>query len=186
MIFDSLPWKKELHKLSERLHKVSLHSKMSETKAVSCEKTIFISAYIIRKLSEASKLSYELKSISFPIKKYSNVKHVDLLNWHNISQTFDLSHSTQSTLNIKSLCNYLIHSFVFVLSYDENDFLYGFYFTSDRGKNKELYFMQIKDFIKMVQIVVNDEKMQARYKRNANGDFKEVDPNISEEPPIIS
>ena len=180
MIFDSRPWKKELHKLSQRLYKVSLHSKMSEAKAVSCEKTIFISAYIIRKLSEASKLSYELKSISCPIKKYSNVKHVDLLNWHNISRTFDLSHPIQSTLNIKSLCNYLIHSFVFVFAYDENDFLCGFYFTSDWEKNKELYFMDIKDFIKMVQIVANDEKMQARYIRDENGDFKEVDPNSTE------
>ncbi|WP_432634525.1 hypothetical protein [Candidatus Avelusimicrobium sp.] len=185
MIFDSLPWKKELHKLSERLHKVSLHSKMSETKAVSCEKAIFISAYIIRKLFEASKLSYELKSISCQITKYSNVKYVDLLNWHNINQTFDLNHPIPSTLNIKRLCNYLIHSFVFVFSYDENDSLCGFYFTSDREKNKELYFMQIKDFIKMAQIVANDEKMQARYKRDTNGDFKEVDHNIFEEPAII-
>ena len=40
--------------------------------------------------------------------------------------------------------------------------------------------MEIKDFIKMVQIVANDEKMQARYIRDENGDFKEVDPNSTE------
>ena len=84
---------------------------------IAYEKAIFTSAYIVRKLFEASKLSYKLKEISCPIKKYPNIKHVNLFNWHNIDQVFDLNNPAKHSLNIKKLCNYLIHSFIFILSW---------------------------------------------------------------------
>lgn len=112
-----------------------------------------------------------------PYKKYPNIKHVNLFNWHNIDQVFDLNNPAKHSLNIKKLCNYLIHSFIFILSYNERNSLNGFFFTSDKEKNNSLYFIQIKDFINILQKIVKDEKIHSRYIKDKNGDLKEIDPS---------
>lgn len=178
MIFDSRPWKKELSKLSQIIYRARFKTKLSESRDIAYEKAIFISAYIVRKLFETSKLSYKLKEISCPIKKYPNIKHVNLFNWHNIDQVFDLNNPAKHSLNIKKLCNYLIHSFIFILSYNERNSLNGFFFTSDKEKNNSLYFIQIKDFINILQKIVEDEKIHSRYIKDKNGDLEEIDPNL--------
>ena len=47
-----------------------------------------------------------------------------------------------------------------------------------KKKNNSLYFIQIKDFINILQKIVKDEKIHSRYIKDKNGDLKEIDPNL--------
>jgi len=53
-------------------------------------------------------------------------------------------------LDWKYLLNQIIHSFTFILSFDEDDRLDGFFINSDKSKCKSLYCIKVEDFLTLL------------------------------------
>ena len=142
--------------------------------------TIYCSI-IIRKLIEAHKISDEFESENFEILSYEKYPdaHIFWLNSHEIEKLYDMQNPTKAKINLKSLTDKIIHSFHFMPKYlwtkinekladDDpenwkNDGLEGFYFSSDKSKDKELFYITFEGFIKVIEGVLKDNILQKTY-----------------------
>jgi hypothetical protein len=75
------------------------------------------------------------------------------MNWHRIDELYDFLTSNIEKLLLKSICNQLIHSYVFMTSFNENNQLTGILFSSDRYCNKKLFSVDINDVIEILRKV---------------------------------
>jgi hypothetical protein len=83
---------------------------------------------------------------------------LDFLNAHKIDRGYDLSAGRDTTIGLKSLCNLLVHSFVFIPATDDRSTGWtGFFLNSDRTRNKELLFIASEDFDVLVDEVIRDD-----------------------------
>lgn len=177
MVYDSNIWKKELFKIAVSLKKCTQWKKIRMGQESNVEENVFLSAYIIRKLFEAKKLSFYLTNASISIITYKNNKHVDLMNWHRLDELYTLEKPENSTITIKNLLNVIIHSFVFFpCRYEMTAKLDGFFVSSDRIKDKHIIYVNIQNFIGLLEIIASDDKVVCCIKRNKKLDFEEYDP----------
>jgi len=89
---------------------------LDEHYSLRLEKFFFISAFIIRKLIEANKLSDELENKDFNCIKYQRIRNddfFDFLNRHHFEKFYNLEKEEKSFIKLENLCNILIHSYVF-------------------------------------------------------------------------
>lgn len=166
-----------MNKIISKLEIYLKPGRWNERSRAVIEENIFVSAYIIRKLLEAKKLSFELNKLKIKAEKFSNLKRVDHMNWHKIEELFDLTTPKKNQLRLNYLCNIIIHSFIFMLCYNDNNSVHGFFITSDYTRNDELYLIELKDYIAFLKVIAKDGKWKSRMIRNAEGDWIEVDPD---------
>ena len=139
---------------------------------VELEKCMMITAYQIRKLIEARKVSDSVKNARIPvIEYYENIKIVTFLNWHRLDELYDFSKNRESTLTIKTVCNLLIHSYIFMpLTSSASSPFNGMFFSSDKTRNSKLYYISLKDWINYLEIIgvdyPNDASMVFDKKKN--------------------
>lgn len=163
MILESYDWKKELKRYINEFSKdLSNRIKYSETIRVKIELFFFITCFIVRKISESNKLSDEIESSLIPTKRYKNIKKFHTyLDRYEIDKHFDLNKPIKNNLEIKNLLNFGIHSHSFVYSFNATNDLqkldFSIYINSDRTKNTELCEIHIKDYIKFLSKVANDQ-----------------------------
>ncbi|WP_098743545.1 hypothetical protein [Paenibacillus sp. EZ-K15] len=156
MIWESSYWKEDLLALSKKISTKYRVTPFSEELAVEFEKDIMIALYSVRKLEEARKLSSNTKSIQLKVKSYKNLKNVTLLNWHRIEELFDLDNPINEKIRANHFYNQIIHSYIFLISTDESDSIDGFFFCSDRVRNKRLYYVELIEIERFVSFVGND------------------------------
>ncbi|WP_141336815.1 hypothetical protein [Paenibacillus sp. tmac-D7] len=156
MIWESSYWKDDLLALSEKINIKYRTTSFTEELSVEFEKDIMISLYSIRKLIEAYKLSSNTKSIQLEVKSYRNLKSVTLLNWHRIEELFDLDNPINEKLQVNQFYNQIIHSYIFLIATDKEKGIDGFFFCSDRMRNKKLYYIELTLLDKFFAIVGND------------------------------
>ena len=156
MIWESDKWKSDLIKDADILQRWA-KKKPSSRQAVLFEKKIMISAYTIRKLIEAEKIGPDIKDEywNIEIKKFTknnNEKQINLLNWHHIDKHYNLndSFSTKNKTTLIKICNLIIHSYIFCLSHDNENFVDGFFVTSDHEKENNLYWIKLDTFITLI------------------------------------
>ena len=165
MIWESCFWKDDLIKISEKLkeHYSKLKSDCKEENLVEFEKDIMISAYSIRKLFEAFKVSDETRKLKVSIRKYNALKGVNLLNWHRLEENYD-SKFCNIKINLRKLCNTLIHSYCFIPIFGKYDNLVAFYFNSKEQKDSEIYSVLISEYCGLLKDVGNDYPTSGRFK----------------------
>jgi len=176
VISDSIPWREELRKAADRLEKRSKQRRWTERTYFLVEKDVMVGAYAIRKLIESFKVSDRLRTKRLPVRQFSLVGRVpDLLNYR-FWNSFDLDSGTPADLSLAGLCNQIIHSYVFVPSGSESpdQFVDGFYFTSDRARWSHLYFLSIDDLIEVFRSIAWEDIIELEGRRDANGDFRYV------------
>lgn len=156
MIWDSSYWKEDSLALSGRITTKYRKSPFSEELAVELEKDIMIALYSIRKLEEARKLTSHTTRIELEVKSYKNLKNVTLLNWHKIDDLFDLNNPKNEKMQVNHFYNQIIHSYIFLISIDGTEAIDGFYFCSDRMRNKKLYHIELVEIEKFMSFVGND------------------------------
>jgi len=170
MIWESSIWKEEIQKELDDFY-CYLKSEPdieNEYFSLRVEKIFFVSAFIIRKLIESNKISDELLAKQYSAHKYKRITKeslIDFLNCHHVDEFYDLQCPELCTFRIKEICNLLIHSFVFILSLDENLKLIGVFINSDRLKNSWLYELNIEIFFKIISDVTNDDIVSMEYNR---------------------
>lgn len=90
---------------------------------------------------------------------------IDLENLHHFVRHYDLERPRRKRLRLKSIANFLIHSFVFVVwpepegSYEQA----RFFFNSDLNKDQVVYEMRVADFKVIVEEVLNDQAVYQSY-----------------------
>ncbi|GIP02629.1 hypothetical protein J28TS4_10360 [Paenibacillus lautus] len=64
------------------------------------------------------------------------------------------------------LYNQIIHSYIFLVSLNDEEIVEGFYFTSDRIRNQKLFFIELRELNRYINIVGNDYPIEERYEYN--------------------
>lgn len=171
MTWESWPWKRDLARQGDVLQKRIQQRRWSEASCANVERDIFLSAYVVRKLLEAGKISDEVETTSLRAVEYSLRKGctVDIMNWHKLDELYDLSSGTETVVNIREYCNQIIHSFVFSLSFSESGGLEGFFVASDREKDRRLLYLNIRTVAEALQCVTEDDIVSLQMSRNGVG-----------------
>lgn len=170
MIYESHVWKKELKKERSKFTRQVINNPANKANNdkddeinLTIEKFFFITAFIIRKLNEARKISDELiNTWEIPVERYQRINSDREINyWNNLrlEEFYDLDHLQNSKLGIATLCNYIIHSFIFhpLYDYEEKEKFLGIVFNSDRSKDKVLYILKVEDYLLLIGEVIKDD-----------------------------
>ena len=161
MIYESYPWKQDL----QRRKNLILKNNVAENFEINddgtytiIEKAIFYSAFIIRKLIDCnSKLSDEADSYSLTVFAIAPLKQVDSMHRWPEEDSHDWGSEKKITILGKSLCNSLIHSFLFFISFNDGGVVDSFCVSSDYDKNKVLYKVPLTEWVKYINFIVNDD-----------------------------
>lgn len=169
MIFESQYWKEPLLESARWLSKLRLSEGSRESTYVRLEKELMIGFYSVRKLIETIKVSDSTKDIKFNIEWHKNIKNVDWLNHAFLHENYDLTKSCKEQRDIEFICNLFVHSYVFVVS--GNGPLEGVFVSTDRQKNKRVYFVSLKNIVQIFRVVGRDYPRESMFIRQPNGDL---------------
>lgn len=174
MIQESGPWKKLLLIEARRIESASRRG-ISEQRAINLERGIFLSAYIVRKLHEAKKLSSGYDDQLVPIQSLPNTgKTPDWTNIHRWEQFFDIGRATSARLKAPRVVNVVIHSLILVTLMAEGDRVVGFFVTSDHASKQALYAVDLQDWIGLIRQVANDDVTEVTRHRLPDGSWQET------------
>lgn len=172
MIYESSVWKKELRKELNNFRKLLAKIDLSEEPGIpddinlKVEKFFFVSAFIIRKLNEAKKLSDELNETKIPVVQFKRINKdhtIHFMNNHKLEKFYDLENENNSSIGLATLYNTLIHSFVFKVVVSNaketngKETVIGILVNSDYSKDKTLFHIEVEDFFKLLEEVINDD-----------------------------
>ncbi len=172
MLHESFPWKQDLLRRRNLIHQYNSADKLendNDDKAyIILEKAIFYSAFIIRKLIDCpTKMSDEVDNYKLEVKSYkpNSKKKFDIMNHWLDDNTHNWEHYTKNTVYARNICNWLIHSFFFAFCYGEDGTFDGFFVSSDYDKNKDLYYVNMSDWLQYIDFVASDDivEMRAEY-----------------------
>ena len=155
MIWDSTPWKDELLRSAERLSRVERQRHLTQKALFLVEREIVMGCYLIRKLIEAFKVSDLTKKRTCKVKRFRNLELVNYSNWHRLDQLYDLEHGATGSIEVRTLCNQVVHSYVF-LTGENGDAERGIYLASDRNRNREITFVPLKEIIQVFRTIGQD------------------------------
>lgn len=158
MISESHYWKTDLLRLAAGLKKRTKQRSWSEASEARCEQAIMLGFYSIRKLIESAKLTHTIPEKEVDIFSYKATgEPVHLLNTSRIDELYDLDSPEPGTVSVPFLCNQIIHSFIFLMVFDDKRALAGIFVSSDRERLNVLRFVAIDSIIEIFELVGNDD-----------------------------
>jgi hypothetical protein len=167
MIWESGPWKQDLARRAKSLRGRKSQRRWPESSLAHVEQDLFVVAYSIRKLLDATKVSDEVEGTPISARTHKSKKRViDRLNWHKIDELYDLSTSHPVRLTLREFCNQIIHSFVFVLAFDEADGLEGVFVASNRDRRERLFYLGIEEIAGALDRVAADDIVDLQMRRD--------------------
>lgn len=168
MVYESCYWKDDLRSYATELRNISTCTTLDdEYRNYRLEKALLLSAFTVRLLLDANKLSDSFDSRNLKVDYYSAKRgaqeSISPLNKRFIDERyFDLAKSTSSSISIRQLTNQLIHSAVVLMfSYDDTNRLIGFFVASDKDYEKRLCYCSLKEWISVVEAVADDDVVYA-------------------------
>lgn len=164
MVYESCYWKDDLRSYATELKNISTCTTLNdEYRDYRLEKSLLLSAFTVRLLLDANKLSDSFDSRHLKVDYYSAKrdaqKNISPLDKRFIDERyFNLTESTFSSISIKQLTNQLIHSAVVLMfSYDDTNRVIGFFVVSDKDYEKRLCYCSLKEWINVVEAVADDD-----------------------------
>jgi hypothetical protein len=165
MIYESRYWKDDLLKQAQILRRRINQKRWPESSFAHVEQSVMLGFYSIRKLIEAKKLSDDIANQSLRIIAHSSKgKTVTRLSRTEPWQFYDLEHSQIVTRGLTFLCNQIVHSYIFMVSFDESKCFDGILVASDHERHKMLYFIQAQQIIELFEQAGNDYPDEIRFK----------------------
>ena len=155
MIWDSSPWKDELVRSAEKLSRVEQQKRLTQRALLLVEREIAIGCYVIRKLVEAHKVSDSTKELACKAQYFRNRKPAYNFNWHRLEELYDMERGTEGVITLVSMCNQVIHSYVFLMGEIEKGER-GIFVASDLDRNKKVTFIRLIEIIKIFRTVGQD------------------------------
>jgi len=181
MINESYYWKKELYDCYKTVFNFRYLKKKQPNSYVKVEKALMLGAYIIRKLDEASKIPPDFlnRKVELEALKSRNTI-VDFMNSHRIDKHYDLESILKEEKDWRFVINQIIHSFITLNSYDEDNLFDGVFINSDKSKRISLYFLPIELIFKIFLTVSEGDIIEARSFRELIGKDKNDEPILGE------
>lgn len=174
MIFESGPWKNDLSCYRNKIVKYQASSYFQndddEIAYTELEKSIFYSAFVIRKLVECkTKLSDDADHYALKVEVFDSKKHFDNMHHSTSDDSHNWESSKKQTKQGKDICNWLIHSLIFELVYNEDQSVEGFCVSSDFDSDKCLYYVMLKDWLNYIEFISSDDIAELSAERTENG-----------------
>ena len=113
--------------------------------------------YAVRKLVEAKKLSDDIATQNMRIIIHPwKGEAVTRRNRFDYSELYDLSQRRTVARSLTFICNQVVHSYLFALSFDESRRFSGILVASDRERHQALYFIQSQQIVDLFEQIGND------------------------------
>jgi hypothetical protein len=132
------------------------------------ERFVFWSAFVIRKLAEAKKLSDEFEAERFTVRRHPAVDpdgYQDHMNAQRIESHYDLEKSESKTVDPRWIASQLVHSFSFIPQIDDGGHPAGLYFNSDRSRRTSLFHVPWAEFERLILLACGDDIVAMRFNR---------------------
>jgi hypothetical protein len=173
MIFESEPWKNALLRDARTLRRFKAPTASPHRRISAIERAVFVSAFSMRKLWDAQKLSSSWRGRSLPCCHFALKGDIpNLLNWHRIEEFYSMDAPIRQRLSALDFCHAIIHTIIFIPSVEDAGGLGGLIFASDVGRRQRLTFVAIDDLITLLERAGNDYPSESRYTRTADGQFE--------------
>ena len=173
MIDESHYWKQPLISAATWMKRLRISSSGQGRSLVRLEREIFVGFYAIRKLLDTMKVTDATKAFTFELKCSPCVKRVDYMNCHRIDELYDLHSDSVENRDLTFLCNQFIHSYVFSPVFDQDSRVAGFYVSSDRARQKKVYFVELAQVLTAFRLVGRDAPRTFAMTRNeTTGQFE--------------
>lgn len=168
VIHESWPWKAGLIRDAEVVARWAARPKRSERRSFLIESKLFLAAYALRKLDEATKLSTATLSNKLKVRLYPPSKPgYSMVNSHRFDDFFDLEHPVDATISGRRLINVIIHSLVFVEGLEDDGSITSFLVTSDQESERGLVEVQLADVLALMRRAAADFPTSFRRKQDA-------------------
>lgn len=159
MIYDCAPWKCDLiwyKKLILQHNKAGEWESDFDEVYTIIEKAIFYSAFIIRKLIDCDRLSTDADEWMITVLKYRALCEFTRVN-HDIDEdSHDWEHKYVEIVKAHDVCNWLIHSYIFLPILNDRDTMKSFVVASDYDRNDVLYEIDLEDWMRYMEFVALD------------------------------
>jgi hypothetical protein len=157
MISESHYWKDDLLRQAQQLRRRMVQKRWTEISSAHVERSVMIGFYAVRKLIEAKKLSDNVANQNLRITTHpARGEAVTQRNRVNYAELYDLNQRRTVVRSLAFLCNQVIHSYLFALSFDESCCFNGILVASDRERNQTLYFVESQQIIELFEQIGND------------------------------
>lgn len=158
MITDSVPWREDLARASARLRSRLTQQRWSERTSYLVERDLLVGFYAIRRLIESDKTSIRVPRRRMPVRvlPLTGTEPHKLDRW-SPWEHYDFDARSRGELDAQSLVHEFIHSFILMLSFDEDEHFTGVYVASDRTKKKRLYEVPLVAVIGLFEHVATED-----------------------------
>ena len=176
MIFESGTWKDDLSSYRSKIIEYGSSKYFQNDDDVSdnaysiLEKSIFYSAFVIRKLVDCkTKLSDEADCYALKVEIFESKKQFDNMHHWTSEDSHNWESSRKLTKQGKEVCNWLIHSLIFELVYNEDQSVEGFCVSSDFDSDKCLYHVTLNNWLNYVGFISSDDVSELHAERTEKG-----------------
>jgi len=159
LISTSQKWKKELDNLRSQIIRYNTSENIDknfEATFFKIERALLYSATNIRVLIESHRLSDEAEAYSIYVTKNRPIKEINGLNKLFDKNAYDLEDTCFESVLGKNVCNWILHSYIFHLAFEEKGHIVGFSVSSDFDKNKGLYTLKLDDWLDYMNFLILD------------------------------
>ena len=160
MIWESSYWKQPLLKMADRIERYAQKVQLTDMQAAQYERDIFIGYYTVRKLFEAAgKVSDETRNMKLSVDWFPKKPGAPPADWYNRGEfwnLYDLENCHRELRDALFVAHRIIHSFIMVGNSGEEGGPSGDFFTSDRDKDKRLYFIPARETLLLFRKVGRD------------------------------
>lgn len=158
MIDHSVPWREDLARSAARLRARLNQQRWQQRTFYLVEKDLMNGFFAIRRLIDSRKTSSRLRSKHVPVRVCPLTgKEPSVLDRWSPWDNFDLLSKQRSELDVGSLLNEFIDSFILMLSFSDGGNFLGVFVGSDRTKSRRLYEVSIGDIIDLFEYVAHEE-----------------------------
>ncbi|MDN3659558.1 hypothetical protein [Vibrio agarivorans] len=172
IVIESRYWKEDLAAYARRFKPVSKPLRYTEKRQVNFEKDVIISLFMVRKLTEANKLSSRTTSKQFNVYGSKCIKPVNSLNFWDIDELYDLSKEDKLTKTVQFIANQLVHGSALYAYRDKDRNWGGVYTCSDFERHKYVYKIPVTTIIEILEIASEDYPTEIHYDYNeGKGDY---------------
>lgn len=131
-----------------------------------------LSCYIVRKLAESNKITNELYNEQVKLYSYKNKGiDVDFINSHRVDKLYEIERAEEITKPFSYICNQIIPSYIFLYAFECKNKIDGIIFNSDKSKQKEIYRLTLKEFLRVLSPIAQCYVGRTIMKRNEKGEM---------------
>ncbi|MBS1825026.1 MAG: hypothetical protein JST93_06870 [Acidobacteria bacterium] len=183
VIWETTYWKADLLRRASWLETRQSGRRWSKAASGKLEQEVMLGFYSIRKLVEAHKVPDALVAEGMPLRSYPAVgTRVTYFNFHRFPELYDFSRPSNTSRDLRAVCNQVVHSYVFAPLFDTEGQVEGVLFNSDRTRDTEILFAAIPDIAIVFRAVSNcDPSSLHAVFDDRRGDFEvKVGPSTEE------